>query len=162
MDALAGLGKAACGSAGAGLRASAPAEGVGPVAADVSSVRAKARRGPGCAGGGGVCADTAKPKNAAEVTTSKRVQEKYGDYKLVIHDLAAMAVAVKPEIAEIVFRPVDVETAPGPMEARTIVDLRPYSPFPNNVHVAEKIDIEGYKDLIKESVEYFRRKDKQA
>ena len=92
----------------------------------------------------------------------KRVQEKYGDYKLVIHDLAAMAVAVKPEIAEIVFRPVDVETAPGPMEVRTIVDLRPYSPYPNNVHVAEKIDIEGYKDLIKESVEYFRRKEEQA
>lgn len=88
----------------------------------------------------------------------KRIQEKYGDYKLVIHDLAAMAVAVKPEIAESRFLPVDVETISGPMDGRTVIDLRPYSPLEKNVHVVDKIDIEQYKELIKESIDYFRQK----
>lgn len=92
----------------------------------------------------------------------KRIQEKYGDYKLVIHDLAAMAVAVKPDIADIRLLPVDVETISGPMEGRTIVDLRPYSTLKKNVHVVEKIDVDKYKTLIKESIQYFREKDQAA
>lgn len=86
----------------------------------------------------------------------KRIQEKYGDSDLVIHDLIAMGVAVHPEMAETSMRPVDVETAPGPMEGRTLIDLRPYSPFANNVQVVEKVDKEAYKKLLREAIDYFR------
>ncbi|TJX14424.1 hypothetical protein E9840_06130 [Tissierella creatinini] len=85
-----------------------------------------------------------------------RVQNKYGEEKLVIHDAAAMAVAISPEIAESEIYPVSVELTEGRMFGRTIVDIRLHSKAEKNVDVVRKIDFEAYKNMLKQMVGFYK------
>lgn len=83
------------------------------------------------------------------------IYQKYGYSKLIIHDLAAMAVGLYPEIATITPHAISVDTSDGLMYGRTIVDLRPYSTNPKNVNVCMNIDKEKYKELIRDAIKRF-------
>lgn len=84
-----------------------------------------------------------------------RVQNKYGEEKLVIHDAAAMAVAIKPEIAVSEILPVSVELTNGRMFGRTVVDIRLHSQAEKNVDVVKSIDFEAYKNMLKQAVAHY-------
>lgn len=77
---------------------------------------------------------------------------KYGYSKLIIHDLAAMAVGLYPEIATIENYAIDVDTSSGLMHGRTVVDYRRHSTTEKNVGVCVDINHEAYKNLIREAI----------
>lgn len=79
----------------------------------------------------------------------KRTQSKYGDDKLVIHDLAAVVVALNSEIAKISRETVDVEVREGESFGRTVVDLRYYLNYEKNVDVCWHIDHAKYLEKLK-------------
>lgn len=84
------------------------------------------------------------------------IQKEVGQYGMVIHDAAAMAVALAPEIAESQKYYVAVETVPGDMYGRTVADRRLHAEEIPNVDVVEKIEKERYLQLLEEMMRFYQ------
>lgn len=92
----------------------------------------------------------------------KKVQGQNGDTGLVIHDAAAMAVALKPEIAQCEKYNVEIELTANYMLGRTIIDKRRHSVAPKNVSVALSIDQEAYQSMLAHALVYHSETEKQT
>lgn len=91
--------------------------------------------------------------------TYKHSQNSSGETGLVIHDAAAMMLAIRPETGRCEAHPVHCETTPGPMYGRTVVDFRFYAPEERNVDVAMEIDKKSFVQAMEEMLDFYEKLD---
>lgn len=87
--------------------------------------------------------------------TYKHSQNSSGETGLVIHDAAAMLLALRPETGRCERHWVHCETTPGPNYGRTVVDLRFYAPEDKNVDVAMEIDKGAFLQAMEDMLTYY-------
>ncbi len=82
----------------------------------------------------------------------KSIQNRTGNPGFVIHDAAAMHVALYPEAAVIEPHNVVVELTKNQMFARTVVDIRVHSTLPKNCRVVMSIDKTKYVQALQQTL----------
>ena len=88
--------------------------------------------------------------------TYKQSQNLSGETGLVIHDAAALAIALKPEIARLEKYHVTCELSHSPMYGRTIADFRARSTEEKNVDVAMAMDKDLFIAMMNTMLEFYR------
>jgi len=78
----------------------------------------------------------------------KQYKEVFGFEHPPLHDPVAVAYVINPSLFQTKFVRVDIETSSELCSGRTVCDMFGMSKKPKNVHVAEKVDVEAFWNLL--------------